>query len=144
MRYNFITDTLWFLFNDEPMKILTLLFSFFSFTAHAKTVKIYCEPDSSSSANFTLAASLEIDESNSIVTDVLVSFKDTVQVTPSQIINTKGYFRSIATETSYSYLFPIQNNSAIVHFILRINTDKPSEIETKLDKKYLSNCNFVD
>lgn len=126
------------------MKILTLLLSLFSFTAHAKTVKIYCEPESGSTSSFTLAASLEIDESNNIVTDVLVSFKDEVQNTPSQIINSKGYLRNIATETTYSYLFPLLNNSTIVHLILRINADRPSEVETKFNKKYLSNCNIVD
>ncbi|MCB0348923.1 MAG: hypothetical protein KDD37_08800 [Bdellovibrionales bacterium] len=127
------------------MKFLTLILSLFSFTAHAKTVKVYCQPDGTNAVSFTLAASLEIDEETSnTTTDLLVSFKDNESDTPSQIINTKGYHRNILDETSYTYLFPLSKKSMIVHFILRLNTDQASEVETVMSKKYLSHCSIVD
>lgn len=148
MRYNFIADSLRFFLNDcSRMTLLTLLFSLFSFSAHSKTIKVYCKSEGTQAATFKLAASLEINDiDNSVVTNVLVSFRDEEAQVPEQIITTKGYFRSLADAKGYSYLFPMQTNSNILHFILRLNTalEETSEVETTNNKKFASNCTTVE
>src|SRR5688572_28468901 len=99
------------------MALVTILLSIFSFNAYAKTIKVYCKQESKQTTSFKLAASLQInDEDNSVITNVLVSFKDNDIQAPEQFIETKGYFRGLNEGKGYSYLFPIQTNSNILHF----------------------------
>jgi hypothetical protein len=129
------------------MALFTLILSLFSFTGYAKTIKVYCKSEGAQTSTFKLAASLEIsDTDNSVITNVLVSFREKERQIPEQIITTKGFYRGFTEDKGYSYLFPMQATSSILHFILRLNAsvEETSEIETIDNKKYVSNCTTVE